>query len=169
MLLAWAVFILSGSAVTIVRMEASAGELRLTIERTFSAPGAVVFTAFTDARELAKWWGPEGFRIPEIEFEPVVGAPYRIAMQPPEGDVFHLDGEFRAVEPLVRLAYTFVWNPPDPDDVETLVNLSFRDLDGSTSVELQQGAFKTEARVSLHRDGWTESFDKLDRILAARI
>jgi uncharacterized protein YndB with AHSA1/START domain len=50
---------------------------------------------------------------------------------------------------------------PDPDDVETLVALSFRDLGGSTEVALTQGRFKTEARLALHRDGWTDSFDKL--------
>ncbi len=149
-------------------MDAPPDGLILAIERAFSAPAAVVFTAFSDVRELAKWWGPEGFRVPEIEFEPVVDAHYRIAMQPPEGDVFHLEGRFCAVDRPLRLAYTFVWDPPDPDDVETLVDLSFRDLGGSTSVNLRQGPFKTEARLSLHRDGWTESFDKLDRVLSER-
>ena len=149
-------------------MDAPAEELVLTIERSFSAAAAVVFTAFSDAREVAKWWGPEGFRIPEIEFEPIVGGHYRIAMQPPGGDPFHLDGEFRAVDAPHRLAYTFVWDPPDPDDVETLVDLSFRDLGESTSVKLTQGEFKTEARLDLHRDGWTESFNKLDQVLSAQ-
>lgn len=150
-------------------MDAPPSEHILAIERDFPAPAAVVFTALSDARELAKWWGPDGFRIPEIEFEPLVGSRYRIAMQPPEGDVFHLHGEFRTVVPGLQLGYTFLWDPPDADDVETLVELSLRDLDGSTSVNLRQGPFKTEARLSLHRDGWTESFDKLERVLAARI
>ena len=59
--------------------------------------------------------------------------------------------------------------PPDPDDVETLVTLAFRDRDGSTAVALEQGAFKTEARRELHRDGWGESFDRLERLLAGRV
>jgi uncharacterized protein YndB with AHSA1/START domain len=49
-----------------------------------------------------------------------VGGSYRIEMQPPEGDPFHLTGEFRALEEPARLAFTFVWEEPDPDDVETL-------------------------------------------------
>ena len=57
-----------------------------------------------------------------------MGESYRIQMQPPEGDAFYLVGEFRDVDLPVRLAFTFAWEDPDPDDVETLVELSFRDL-----------------------------------------
>ena len=89
-------------------------------------------------------------------------------MQPPDGDPFHLTGEFREVEPPARLAFTFSYEDPDPDDVETLVTLSFRDLGESTEVALAQGPFKTEARRALHRDGWGDSFDRLERQLSAR-
>jgi uncharacterized protein YndB with AHSA1/START domain len=137
---------------------------------TRSVPAAplVVFGAFSERDELAQWWGPEGFTIPSMEFDPRVGGSYRIEMQPPEGDSFHLRGEFREVDPPKRLAFTFIWDPPDPDDVETLVGLSFLDLGGSTEVALTQGPFKTEARRALHGDGWTESFDKLERLISSR-
>jgi uncharacterized protein YndB with AHSA1/START domain len=143
-------------------------ELTLEIERVLPAAAAVVFGAFSDAKELAKWWGPKGFAIPSLEFDPRVGASYRIEMQPPEGDHFHLTGEFREVDPHARLAFTFVWEEPDPDDVENLVGLSFRDLGGSTEIALTQGPFKTEARYALHRDGWTDSFVKLERLNSAQ-
>jgi uncharacterized protein YndB with AHSA1/START domain len=147
-------------------MAAGSDELRLEMERTLAAPSSVVFAAFTDSSQLAKWWGPDGFTIPSLEFEPRVGETYRIQMQPPEGDRFNLSGEFREVDPPVSLAFTFVWENPDPDDVETLAGLSFRDLGESTEVSLTQGPFKTEARRALHRDGWSDSFDKLERLLS---
>ncbi len=87
-------------------------------------------------------------------------------MQPPEGDRFHLTGEFREVDPPARLAYTFVWEPPNPDDVETEAGLTFRDLGDQTEVALTQGPFKTEERLELHRGGWTESFDKVERLFS---
>ena len=71
------------------------------------------------------------------------------------------------MDPPNRLAYTFVWEPADPDDVETLAALSFRDRDERTQVQFTQGPFKTEARRELHRDGWGDSFDKLERFLRA--
>jgi uncharacterized protein YndB with AHSA1/START domain len=147
-------------------MVAQSDGLTLEIKRVLAAAPSAVFEAFSDSGELAKWWGPRGFSTPSLEFQPRVEESYRIEMQPPEGDTFHLIGEFREVDPPARLAYTFVWEDPDPDDVETLVTLSFRDLGESTEVQLEQGPFKTEARRALHRDGWTDSFDKLERLIA---
>jgi uncharacterized protein YndB with AHSA1/START domain len=141
------------------------GGLSLEIARLLPAARGLVFQALSEPDVLAKWWGPEGFTVPSLDFHPRAGAGYRIEMQPPEGDPFHLTGEFREVDPPARLAYTFAWEPPDPDDVETLVELSLRDLMESTEVVLTQGPFKTEARRELHRDGWTESFAKLERLI----
>jgi uncharacterized protein YndB with AHSA1/START domain len=72
-------------------------------------------------------------------------------MQPPEGDVFHLTGEFLEVDPPDRLSYTFRWEEPTPDDRETVVTLTLREVDGSTNVVLDQGLFATEERLALHR------------------
>ena len=67
-----------------------------------------------------------------------------------------------------RLAYTFSWEDPDPDDVETMVELSFRDLGESTEVRFTQEPFKTEARRALQRDGWTDTFSKLEDELVSQ-
>lgn len=139
--------------------------LTLDLNRALPAAASRVFEAFTDPNELARWWGPEDFSVPSLDFDPRPGQSYRIEMRPPEGDVFYLTGEFRVVDPPSRLAYTFRWEDPDPDDVETLVDLSFRDLGESTQVVLTQGPFKTEARRALHRDGWTDSFNKLEALM----
>jgi uncharacterized protein YndB with AHSA1/START domain len=149
-------------------MEGRSDELRLEIERVLPRSAAVVFAAFSDPSELAKWWGPEGFTIPGLSFQARVGERYRIEMQPPQGDAFHLTGEFRAVDPPERLACTFAREPADEDDVENLVVLSFRDLGKLTGVALTQAPFKAEARRALHRDGWMDSFEKLERLIAAR-
>jgi uncharacterized protein YndB with AHSA1/START domain len=149
-------------------MAARSADVTLEIKRVLPARPPAVFAAFSDASVLARWWGPNGFTIPSLEFEPRVGGRYRIEMQPPEGERFHLSGEFREVEPPARLGFTFVWDPPNPDDLETLVALSFRDLGESTELALTQGPFKTEARRALHRDGWTDSLDKLERLIAGQ-
>jgi uncharacterized protein YndB with AHSA1/START domain len=124
-----------------------------------------VYRAMSDPDELAKWWGPRGFTAPSVDFEPRVGNRYRIAMQPPDGDLFHLAGEFREVDPPSRLAYTFRWDPPDPDDRETLVTLSLEERGNETDVLLVQGEFATEERRALHEDGWADCFERLHELL----
>ena len=146
-------------------MDTGLHELVLEIERVLPATRQTVFAALSVPDELAKWWGPEGFTIPSLQFQARVGANYRIQMQPPDGDTFYLTGKFQTVDAPNRLAYTFAYEEPDPDDVETRVDLSFRDVGQSTEVALTQGPFKTEARRALHRDGWTDSFNKLERLL----
>ena len=147
-------------------MAARSGQLTLEMVRILPVAPERAFGAFSDPDELAKWFGPEGFSVGNLDFDVRVGRTYRIEMQPPEGDPFFLGGEFREVDPPGRLAFTFVYEDPDPDDVETLVELSFRDRGESTEVVFTQGRFNTEARRELHRDGWTDSFDRLAQVIS---
>ena len=124
-----------------------------------------MFQALTDPDDLPRWWGPHGFTTPELELDVRVGGTYRFTMQPPEGDAFHLSGEFREVAPPARLAYTFVWEEPTPDDRETLVTLSLEDRGESTEVTFTQGPFATEERRALHEGGWTDGFERLEDVL----
>ena len=138
---------------------------RLRLEKILVVPPERVFAAFVDAEQLRRWWGPTGFTVPRLQFDAVAGTDYRIAMQPPDGDVFYIRGTFRVVEAPHRLVYTFIYEEPDPDDQETLVTLTFEPRDPGTRVILDQGPFKTPARLTLHRDGWTETLERLKRSL----
>jgi uncharacterized protein YndB with AHSA1/START domain len=136
---------------------------QLHLEKVLVVPQEQVFAAFVDAEQLRRWWGPTGFTVQGLQFDAVEGTDYRIAMQPPDGDVFHIRGTFRAVEPPHRLTYTFNYEEPDPDDQETLVTLTFESTDGGTRVTLDQGPFRTAARLGLHRDGWRETLERFER------
>jgi uncharacterized protein YndB with AHSA1/START domain len=140
---------------------AADGDLTLELERTVPASREAVWKALTEPDELARWWGPAGFTTPGIELDLRPGGAYRFAMRPPEGEPFHLSGEFTEVEPPSRLTYTFVWEPPNPDDRETLATISLGEAGDSTKVTLVQGSFATHERLALHRDGWSESLEKL--------
>jgi uncharacterized protein YndB with AHSA1/START domain len=138
---------------------------RLRLERTFLVPRERVFAAFIDAEQVRRWWGPAGFAVPRLDFGAVEGTDYRIAMQPPEGDVFHIRGTFRAVEPPKRLVFTFIYEEPDAEDQETLVSLTFDSTEAGTRVSLDQGPFRTAARLELHREGWTDTLQRLEQSL----
>jgi uncharacterized protein YndB with AHSA1/START domain len=141
-------------------------EFVLRLERLLPAPQALVFRAHADQDLLAQWWGPKGFSAPRIDLDMRVGGRYRIAMQPPDGNVFHLAGEFLAVDPPRALVYTFRWEEPDPDDRETVVTFSLGDRGSSTDLIVLQEGFATEARYALHHQGWSESLDRLTELIA---
>jgi uncharacterized protein YndB with AHSA1/START domain len=142
-------------------MNDQAGGWVLELKCVLAAPRERIFRTLTEPAELVTWWGPHGFTTPEAELNLNVGGSYRLAMQPPEGDLFHLSGEFLEIDPPSRLVYTFHWEEPDPDDRETIVMLSLAAVGNATEVTLTQGEFATEARLALHRSGWTDSFEKL--------
>jgi uncharacterized protein YndB with AHSA1/START domain len=146
----------------------ASGELVVRLERSVVAPRQLVFSMFTARNRLARWWGPSGFSAPSVELDVRVGGRYRIEMQPPEGDAFWLSGEFREVEAPARLAYTFRWEEPDPDDRENLVVVTLRERGQATSVVIEHGPFATEARRSLHEQGWSDCLDRLEATVTAR-
>jgi uncharacterized protein YndB with AHSA1/START domain len=138
----------------------------LTISRVLDARREQIFMLLTDPAKLARWWGPRGFTTPEIELDLRVGGHYRFTMQPPTGEAFHLSGNFLEVDAPSRLAYTFSWDEPHPDDRETVVELTLTAADDTTVVSLRHGEFATDERLALHRGGWTDSFDRLDDVIA---
>ncbi len=142
-------------------MNAPAGVLVLELQLVVDAPRERIFSALTESAEVARWWGPDGYAMAEIDLDLRVGGGYRFTMQPPGGDRFHLAGEFLEIEPPRRLVYTFRYEEPDPDDRLTVVALSLEEAGNDTQVSLSQGEFATDARLELHRSGWRDSLEKL--------
>lgn len=161
---------LRGTACESGNVSGQCGGLVLSLTWIVGAPREKVFGALTVPAALAKWWGPSGFTIPEIELDLRVGGRYRFSMQPPGGDMFHLAGEFLEIDPPRRLGYTFRWEEPDPADQETVATLSLDthgDHDHETRLSLSQGEFASEARLELHKNGWTESLVKLREFIGS--
>ena len=148
-------------------MTTERAERDLQMERTLGAAPDRVFAAFVEAAELSQWWGPAGFTVPSADLDVRKGGRYRITMQPPDGESFYAYGEYREVDPPHRLAYTFEWEPPTPDDQETLVSLTFEKTERGTRLTLDQGPFKTDERYSLHEAGWADTLDRLEAWIAA--
>jgi uncharacterized protein YndB with AHSA1/START domain len=142
-------------------MDGPTDELWLSTVCVVEAPRDRVLRLLTEPAELARWWGPHGFTTPEADLDLRVGGHYRISMQPPDGDVFHLAGEFLEIDRPSRLVYTFRWEEPTPDDRETVVTLGLEAVGEATEFTLRQGPFATEERLALHREGWSDSLEKL--------
>jgi uncharacterized protein YndB with AHSA1/START domain len=137
----------------------------LHLEKALPVSPERVFDALVDPEQFRNWFGPAGFTVLGLQFDAVEGREYRLVMKPPEGDHFHIRGTFVAVEAPRRVAYTFVYEEPDPDDQETLVTLTLEPTDPGTRLILDHGPFKTPPRWQLHRDGWTETLERLERSL----
>ena len=145
---------------------AAAESLVLRLTRTFAAPRDAVFRAFTDPAELVRWWGPEGFDVPELRLDPRPGGAWRTCMRAPDGTLYCVGGVYREFLPPERLVLTWTWESDSMAGVETLVTLEFRERgEGTELVLTHEGLPRPEARDK-HGEGWRGCLDCLERHLA---
>jgi uncharacterized protein YndB with AHSA1/START domain len=144
-------------------------DLTLTIARTFEAPRALVFAAWTDPAHLAKWWGPRGYVLQSCEVEARPGGAYRFCIRSPEGRDNRMWGSYREVVPPERLVLAGSWVDADgtPIGPTSVLTLIFEDLGGRTRLTLHNAIFESEEARDLHYRGWNSSLDRLAEYLAA--
>jgi uncharacterized protein YndB with AHSA1/START domain len=146
-------------------------EREITITRVFDAPRAVVFRAWTDAKQLAQWWGPKGFTNPVCEIDARVGGALRIHMRAPDGSIYPMKGEIREIVPPERLAFTNIAvDEAGNHIIEGFTTVTFADEAGKTRMTLHtRGSAVVEKAVAYLQGmemGWTMSIDKLQALLA---
>lgn len=136
--------------------------------RIFDAPRALVFAAWTEERHCGQWRGPRGFTSTTDRYDLRPGGAYRICLHAPDGTAHWLRGTFREIVPPQRLVMTHQWERADGSvSPETLVTVTFAALGKKTKMIFHQGFFTTDAARDGHEDGWSQSFERLARHLAA--
>lgn len=86
------------------------------VTRTFAAPVARVYRAFTDPFDMAAWmWGPLSVN-PSAEVDLRVGGRYSVSIDASDdtwpGDRWGMAGVYAVIEPQRRLVYTVHWDAP---------------------------------------------------------
>jgi uncharacterized protein YndB with AHSA1/START domain len=144
----------------------------VTITRVFDAPREVVFRAWTDARQLARWWGPKGFKNPVCEIDARPGGALRIVMRAPDGVEHPMRGVIQEIVPPERLVFTAVATDADDGPIlEGLTTVTFVEHKGRTILTLRASAVAVVDHAAAHLNGmevgWTQSIDRLAAEVAA--
>src|ERR1700722_7975812 len=93
--------------------DSAAADRELTVSRVIDAPRPLVFKAWTDAAQVARWWGPKGFTTVEYEMDVRPGGAYRLVMRSPEGTDHRKRGGFSEMVAPGRVVFSFSWGEPD--------------------------------------------------------
>lgn len=139
----------------------------LTITHTFDASPEEVFKAWTDSKRLAEWYGPEGFENEIHEFDAREGGAYRLTMLGPKGERHTLRGKFITVQSPKRLVVSWQWEPEEkgaPIGRETVVSVDFKEVAGKTEMTMTHAGFADEKEKEMHNQGWSSSFNKLEKM-----
>lgn len=138
---------------------------RLELRRTFAAPVAAVYAAWTDPRQISQWMAPgDDFGPTEASADVRVGGRYRIVMHAAGGEVHAVGGVYREVVPDRRLVYTWAWQ--STPERESLVTVEFHASGSGTELVLtHERLFDIEARDK-HRHGWTGCLARFARYMS---
>lgn len=142
------------------------------ITREFDAPRELVFKAWTDAKQVAQWWGPHGFTNPVCEWDARPGKAIRVVMRAPNGAEHPMGGEFREVVPPERLVFTA--NVPGEKKgsilFEFLHTLTLTERNGKTLLTIKSRVTETTAEANKFIGGFeagmTQSLERLAELLA---
>ena len=154
-----------------------------TVTRTFDAPRELVWRAHTEAKHLARWWGPKGFETTVARFELRPGGMFLYKMTSAGGQVMWGRFIYRDIAAPGRLAFVLSFSdeaggitraPFDGDwPLETLTVITLAQHDSRTALTLRAwplGASEAERQAYLAGfksmdGGFNASFDVLDDYL----
>lgn len=151
-------------AVTVERMS----DREFTITRSFDAPAALVFEAWSRAELFRRWWMPEthGMTIVSCEMDVRTGGAYRLEIGHPAMDQpMAFFGQYLDVVP----GELIVWTNDESDD-GPVTRVTFAEDDGRTTVVYSNTFANAQAMedelASGACDGMGETFAQLDAVLA---
>lgn len=140
--------------------------------RTFAAPRALVYEAFTDPAHLSEWWGPNGFSTTTYEHAVRPGGVWRFTMHGPDGTDWPNRVVYREVIPGELL----VWEHYGADETQVhfVGRVTFADAEGNgTRVMLRGLAPSAEALAEMKKfgaiEGAQQNLERFGKYLEKRL
>lgn len=134
--------------------------------RVLQAPRALVWQAWADISQVAKWWGPEGFTITTLERDFKAGGIWRLTMHGPDGTDYPNRIAYLEVSEPSRLVYD---HGSDEEPQMFHVVTEFIDLGASTRIESTMKFPSKDARDATGKyaiEGHSSTMNRLEKLLA---
>jgi uncharacterized protein YndB with AHSA1/START domain len=140
--------------------------------RIFDAPRALVFSAWTEPRHLAQWFGPNGFSLTTKSFDFRAGGTWRFVMHGPDGRDYQNRITFDEIVPPERIVYHH--GGADEEQLEPVqfrTLITFEELGSKTKLTMQGIFPSAEERARVIREygadkGQVETLARLDTYVA---
>jgi uncharacterized protein YndB with AHSA1/START domain len=152
--------------------ERTSAEIQIT--RILDASPEDVVRAWTDAEQLARWWGPEGFTVPRAESDAREGGALTIVMRGPDGSDHTMTGTYREFAPPRRVVIASqVVLEGGVIALEAVTTLTLEDRDGKTELTVHERAEavlpEAVAMLGGMEVGMVQSLRRLDDVLTGAV
>jgi uncharacterized protein YndB with AHSA1/START domain len=120
---------------TTVQAQEITGTREIVMSRMFDAPRERVWQAWTDAKQIVQWWGPDGFTNTLYEIDVRSGGVWRHMMHGPDGTDYPNRVVYKEVVKPERLVY---WHGGDDkaSSCQFHVTVRFEDVGGKTKLTM---------------------------------
>ncbi|QFZ23234.1 SRPBCC family protein [Saccharothrix syringae] len=144
-------------------------EVEVAMTRTFNAPQALVFDAFTRPEHVVHWMlGPEGWTMPVCEIDLREGGAWHMVWRREDGREMAMSGKYLEVAPHSRTVQTESWGPGWPETVNTTeFTASGERTTVVHTVRFPSREARDRALETGMRDGATASYERLAEYLVA--
>ncbi len=137
----------------------------LRITRTFHAPRALLFKAWSSAEHVKRFFAPSPFTAPEARIEMRVGGPFEVLMRGPDGTEHWARGVVAEVAEPDRLVIDFTVPGPNGRALfRALTELVFSDAPGGSRLDVTQtyAILEPEAEPMVRGapQGWAQTLDQ---------
>lgn len=142
---------------------------------TFNVPREIVFKAWTDPKQLVKWFAPHNCTISYKKLDIRTGGSYISCINNPQFGDCWCKGVYKEVIFPERIEFTMVVSDEygntvdpvkagmDPDwPIETLVSITFSELDGKTIIVLRQTVSQQLATKTGAYPSWIQMMERLE-------
>lgn len=146
----------------------------IVVEREFDAPRDLVWEAWTDPKQVDRWWGPRGFTTTTSAMDVRPGGVRRLTMVGPDGAQFPAKSVYKEVVRPERLVFSHSADGGDADGVSFVATVTFDDLGGGRTKVTMRSLFPTvEMREMVVRqfnaiEGGKQTLARLGEHLAER-
>lgn len=150
----------------------------LVVTRTFNSSLERVWRAWSEAGEIAKWWGPKGFTATVPQFDFREGGVTLVCMRAPEGPGLCNTWTYRRIVPNSRIEFDFGWSDAAgrevspatlglPEGLPRVVPhaISLRSLPDGTEMVYAEFGYASEQMAEGSRLGLVEVLDKFEASL----
>lgn len=144
-------------------------DTEIVMTRTFNAPPALVYEAFTKPEHIRMWWGSRETNLTRVEMDVRVGGEWHFTAPDPEGNLWPFHGEFRELSPPGRIVFTQMLDV-DPFRDKTIVVAIDLANKGERTFMTETLTFESkEDRDGMLQSGMeggaSESLDRLEELL----
>ena len=142
-----------------------------TITRTFDAPRDLVFKAWTQPEQFARWWGNAdgaGTPLDTVHMDVRPGGEWGAIVKAADGNTeYPFSGVYREIKEPERLVFTLTDAvKPDPNR-EHLVTITFTERDGKTEMHFTQVGQMAERNFQGLSYGYDKFFTALNEAVKA--